>query len=219
MTSDHQFPALFADQPTISLPSDFLVRLTQSDIGKNVTSVALLVALLTRGDGEADKAMSERSFRQHPLVATAGELNGSPIPSDDWPTTALETAIGLGLVLRFIAQSEQADVAWLMLNTHRNLELVSRLVSGDQVPARSFWIDESPPRIALDRPSLFRLYEQNIGPLTPLIAQRLVKAGELYPMEWIETAIDDAVAYNRRSWRYIARILENRSAEGRTGRN
>ena len=58
-------------------------------------------------------------------------------------------------------------------------------------------------------PTVFRLYEQNMGPLTPLIADRLIKALETYPTEWIEEALGEAVAYNRRSWRYVARILEN----------
>jgi DnaD/phage-associated family protein len=60
------------------------------------------------------------------------------------------------------------------------------------------------------------LYEQNIGLLSPLIADHLVKAMERYPRDWIEDAIGEAVAYNRRSWRYIQRILQNWAATGRT---
>jgi DnaD/phage-associated family protein len=66
-----------------------------------------------------------------------------------------------------------------------------------------------------ERPTVFRLYEQNIGLLTPLIAERLVDALETYPPEWIEDAIAEAVSYNRRSWRYINRILENWLVTGR----
>ena len=42
----------------------------------------------------------------------------------------------------------------------------------------------------------------------PIIADQLVRALERYPREWIEDAIGEAVAYNRRNWRYIQRILQ-----------
>jgi DnaD/phage-associated family protein len=59
------------------------------------------------------------------------------------------------------------------------------------------------------------MYEQNIGLVTPIIADRLVDALERYPETWIEDAIGESVNYNRRNWRYIQRILENWAAEGR----
>jgi DnaD/phage-associated family protein len=51
--------------------------------------------------------------------------------------------------------------------------------------------------------------------LTPIIADELTEAEKLYPEEWIRDAIKEAVSLNKRNWRYIARILENWSAEGR----
>ena len=86
-----------------------------------------------------------------------------------------------------------------------------------RVPAE-FWIGETRPRISVDRPTVFRIYEQNIGPLTPLIADQLIKALETYPVGWIESALEEAVAYNRRSWRYVSRILENWTVDGPPGR-
>jgi DnaD/phage-associated family protein len=77
------------------------------------------------------------------------------------------------------------------------------------------WEGDVEPRIAADPPNAFRLYEQNIGPLTPLIADQITQAIRDYPADWIEDAIGEAVAYNRRSWRYIVRILENWKATGR----
>ena len=64
-------------------------------------------------------------------------------------------------------------------------------------------------------PNIFRLYEENIGVLTPLISEELIEAENLYPPEWIREAFVIAVTLNHRSWRYIEKILERWSTEGR----
>jgi DnaD/phage-associated family protein len=69
-----------------------------------------------------------------------------------------------------------------------------------------------------DRPNIFTLYEQNIGILTPLIAEELREAEQAYPPLWIEDAFREAVDLNKRSWRYIRAILENWKSEGRVER-
>ena len=58
-------------------------------------------------------------------------------------------------------------------------------------------------------PWVYRLHEQHFGPLTPLIADQIQMAIETYPESWIRDAMRDAVTYNRRSWRYVQRILAN----------
>jgi DNA replication protein len=61
----------------------------------------------------------------------------------------------------------------------------------------------------------FALYEQNIGMITPMIAEELKEAEKLYPPQWIEEAFKIAVTLNKRSWKYIARILERWASEGK----
>jgi DNA replication protein len=63
--------------------------------------------------------------------------------------------------------------------------------------------------------NVFALYEQNIGMITPMIAEELKEAEKLYPPQWIEEAFKEAVTLNKRSWRYIARILERWTSEGK----
>jgi DNA replication protein len=67
----------------------------------------------------------------------------------------------------------------------------------------------------LERPNIFRLYEENIGPLTPLIADALKDAEETYSAEWVAETIDLAVKNNKRSWRYCEAILKRWKEEGR----
>ena len=52
--------------------------------------------------------------------------------------------------------------------------------------------------------------------LTPMIAEELREAEKLYPEGWIRDAIKEAVSLNKRSIRYIVRILERWSAEGKS---
>jgi len=63
--------------------------------------------------------------------------------------------------------------------------------------------------------NIFSLYEQNIGIITPMIAEELKEAERLYPRQWIEEAFKEAVTLNKRSWKYIARILERWASEGK----
>ena len=76
----------------------------------------------------------------------------------------------------------------------------------------------SPPPEPLEygeQPNIFVFYEDNIGQLTPLVADELRDAEQTYPAEWIEAAFREAVDHNKRSWRYISRVLERWAAEGR----
>ena len=63
--------------------------------------------------------------------------------------------------------------------------------------------------------NIFALYEQNIGIITPMIAEELKEADRFYPPQWIEEAFREAVTLNKRSWKYIARILERWASEGK----
>lgn len=60
-----------------------------------------------------------------------------------------------------------------------------------------------------------RVYEQEIGALTPAVAEALAEAGERYPEGWIADALREAARSNARSWRYAEAILRRWEAEGR----
>lgn len=59
-------------------------------------------------------------------------------------------------------------------------------------------------------------YENNIGLLTPLLAQRIQEALRIYPPEWVPAAIERAVVAEKRRWDYVEGILRNWLAEGFT---
>jgi len=69
---------------------------------------------------------------------------------------------------------------------------------------------ELPPR-----PSIFSIYEREIGPLTPIIADELILAEKDYPEGWVEAALKEASLNNKRNWAYTRGILRRCQAEGR----
>jgi DNA replication protein len=75
--------------------------------------------------------------------------------------------------------------------------------------------ETGPPAEPVERPNVFALYEDNVGMLSPMIADELREAEQNYPAIWIEDAFREAVANNKRSWRYIAAILDRWEREGK----
>jgi DnaD/phage-associated family protein len=65
------------------------------------------------------------------------------------------------------------------------------------------------------RPNIFALYENNIGTISPLLAEKLGEAEDLYPGTWIDQAFQIAVTRNKRSWAYISAILRRWVDEGK----
>jgi len=60
-----------------------------------------------------------------------------------------------------------------------------------------------------DVKKISRLYESEIGALTPIVADSITDACNTYPSEWIEQAIKIAVERNARNWKYVLTVLTN----------
>ena len=95
---------------------------------------------------------------------------------------------------------------WLLLRTPQNERAAERF---GPAPAQTAVGQQS------ERPNVFRLYEENIGMLTPMVADELRAAEEEYPAGWVEDAIHEATANNVHNWRYVAAILERWKKIGR----
>lgn len=59
-----------------------------------------------------------------------------------------------------------------------------------------------------------RVYKENIGMLSPLLAQELQLLFNDFSFEWFEEAVKEAVTWNKRSLQYISSILKRWSVEG-----
>ena len=70
-------------------------------------------------------------------------------------------------------------------------------------------------QLQVERPTIFVLYEQNIGMLTPMIAEELRDAERTTRRSGSRTPSGKRCELNKRSWRYVLRILERWRAEGK----
>lgn len=200
---------------TIAIPGTFF-----SDILPSITSIEELQVILfvfrtLNERGGFRHPIAERSFLRDRGLRAALRIEGSPREPDRRIAQGLELAVARGTLLRFEASHGRKRLIWYYVNTPENRSSVIAMESGRVTPPEELWPDEDPPAIRMERPNAFRLYEQNIGPLTPLIADHISLAIETFPDDWIEDAIGEAVAYNRRSWRYVTRILEAWQVQGR----
>lgn len=139
------------------------------------------------------------------LLADQCLLSGLSEPTGAVLEAALERAVERGTLLRAEAEADGRREMLYFANTPRGRAAVEALRRGEPLP-------EVAPIL---RPNVFVLYEQNIGPLTPLIAEELKEAEETYPIDWIEDAFREAAALNKRSWKYARAILERWRTEGR----
>lgn len=133
---------------------------------------------------------------------------------------AEEIRRGLRLAVRrgvFLAHETSPGKVFFALNNDAGRRTIARLKqSAVELDGTSCGADEA-PQVAQERPNIFALYEDTIGLLTPIIAERLKEAEERYPPGWIREAFEIAALENKRSWQYIAAILKRWGSEGKSG--
>ncbi|MCX6012225.1 MAG: DnaD domain protein [Chloroflexi bacterium] len=98
------------------------------------------------------------------------------------------------------------------INTEKD-RIEAAKISNGELPIERLPVGD--PIAPVTQLNVFTIYENNIGMLTPMIAEQLKEAELEYPASWIEEAIKEAVSLNKRNWRYIAKILQNWAAEGK----
>jgi DnaD/phage-associated family protein len=130
------------------------------------------------------------------------------LPFEDALEEALARACARGALLAV----EVNDDVLYFINAEPGRAAIEQIQRGQWQPTPDGSIEILP-----ERPNIFQLYEDNIGPLTPLIADALKDAASEYAATWIEAAFREAVQNNARSWRYIQAVLERWRKEGRHG--
>jgi DNA replication protein len=157
--------------------------------------------------------------RGYPRFTSYGELLSnkslmSSLKDEAELRKALEAAAQRGTILHLTLERDGKTEDIYLLNDDKGRQALDKIESGELrlsglEPKEPALVDKEAP------PDIFSLYEQNIGLLTPMIAEELRDALKEYPENWIAEAIKEAVNHNKRKWSYIAAILERWTAEGR----
>lgn len=146
------------------------------------------------------------------LMSSLGRGAKSP---DDVLRGALKMAVERGTCIYVAADRDGAAEDIYFINTEANRQIAEKIINGE---FKLSGMKAVPPAHVdtEEQPDIFTLYEQNIGMLTPMVAEQLRDAGKTYPESWVRDAIKEAVNQNKRKWNYISAILEHWSAEGRS---
>ncbi|MFC1892675.1 DnaD domain protein [Chloroflexota bacterium] len=202
------FPARMQFTP---LPNIFFSTLLpqMSDVAELKTTLHIF-AVLYRKRGYPRFVTFGELLGNKSLISSLSETGATP---ESVLRDALEMATGRGIFLHLLLNRDGTNEDLYFINTEANRRIIVKIQSGElTLPA----LKVKEAVVPIEEPSdIFTLYEQNIGMLTPMIAEELQAAEKLYPETWIRDAIKEAVALNKRNWRYITAILERWSSEGR----
>lgn len=160
-----------------------------------------------------------RYLRREDFLGDEALMRGLAAITPDAPPeaildAALAQVVERGTLLAADVALDSGMTRLYFMNTPRGQEAIRQLQKpGGWRPGDGSNIVEILP----ERPTIYRLYEENIGPLTVHISDELKDAEQEFSTAWVEEAIKLAVEANKRSWRYIRAILERWRKEGRRG--
>ena len=190
------FPGFSAEETFTEIPDSLFSRLLQEIEDVDELKVTLHALWAFQHMEGPRRYMQEQDFT--PLVPNPGE--------------ALRRAVDRGILILVEIPGEGRkqgkSTTLYFLNSPRGR------VAAEAVAKEGKEASPHSPVSPSGRPNIFRLYEENIGPLTPLLADALVDAEKTFPPEWVAEALEIAVKRNKRNWSYVEAILKRWKVEG-----
>jgi len=196
-----------------TVPNLFFARVLPEieSVEELVVSVYFFYAQSTGGRGQDGAVRRPRyvTLRElegdRTLMRTLARVCGS---DGEALRAGLDAAVRRRTLAKCVVKTAGGDEDLYVVNNPVNREAL------EQLDGRQIEVAPLPPADAERVSNVFTLYEENIGNITPLIAEDLKEAEETYPLEWVREAIKEAVLANKRSWRYVHSILKRWETEG-----
>ncbi len=215
-----RFPGFTTGGATVALPRELFVDLLPAieDEGELRATLYALAAALRPGPVRGVRR--SQLLRERPLLRQFERL--APGEAQAGAAAALSRAAERGSLLA--VELGDGDLLYLM-NSQAGGRQRDRLLAGVLAPppAPSGWRPGAGDRRAADAAAAAvttpggaaALYENEIGLITPAVAEALSAAEARYPEGWIEDALRLAALHNARSWAYAEAVLRRWEVEGR----
>lgn len=188
------FPGFTSSETFTQVPDSFIKMMNEI---QDVTELKVTLYAIWRIEHMEGnfRAMCETDFEEEALGLKIDEIR-----------RGLGKAVERGILLK---SQHEADVFYFLNSPRGRLSAESF--------AKGKWRDAMRAYVP-NKSNLFKLYEENIGALTPLLADMLKEAEKNYPSTWFEEAIEIAVSRNIRNWKYIEAILTRWKENGKDER-
>jgi len=188
------FPGFTSSETFTQVPDSFIQMMSEiQDVAElKVTLYAIWRLEHTEGNF---RAMGETDFEEAALGLKMDEIR---------------RGLGKAVERQTLLRAENEAGVFYFLNSPRGRLSAEAFAKGQ--------VKLSPGSYVPNKSNVFKLYEENIGALTPLLADMLKEAEKEYPGVWFEEAFEIAVSRNVRNWKYIEAILRRWKENGKDER-
>lgn len=193
-----KFSGFTSSETFTQIPDSFIYLLKEIDDATELKVTLYAIWRIEHIEGHF-RALCQTDFEPESLGMRLEEIR-----------IGLEKSVERGTLLR---AEHEADVFYF-LNSPRGRLAAEAFTKGNW--RESAKIMSAPS--ASHKSNIFKLYEENIGPITPLLADMLREAEKNYPSEWFEEAFEIAVSRNIRNWKYVEAILARWKEKGKDER-
>lgn len=148
-------------------------------------------------------------FANHQALLEGLCVNAPHLSPQEALQAVLDKTVARGVLLPITVRLDIGDQTLYFLNTEKGREAIRRIEQGEWQPVGER-IEFLP-----EKPNIYKLYLENVGAITPMIADELKDAERDFGVDWVHEAITIAVRSNKRNIKYIRGILERWHREGK----
>lgn len=187
------FPGFTSSETFTQIPDSLLRLLSEIDDIAELKVTLFAIHRIEHIEGNF-RGLSEADFESESLGLGVDEIR---------------RGLGKAIERQTMLKAENEAQIFYFLNSPRGRLSAEAFANGQIKPLQGY---------VPNRSNVFKLYEENIGPLTPLLSDMLKEAERNYPGAWFEEAFEIAVSRNVRNWRYIEAILSRWKENGKDER-
>lgn len=187
------FPGFTSSETFTQVPDSFIQMMNEIQDVAELKVMLFAIWRIEHMEGNF-RAMGEGDFDEEALGLKLEEIR---------------RGLGKAVERQTLLRAENEAGVFFFLNSPRGRLSAEAFAKGQMKPSASYMPNKS---------NVFKLYEENIGALTPLLADMLKEAEREYPGMWFEEAFEIAVSRNVRNWKYIEAILRRWKENGKDER-